>query len=207
MEEKKSDKGLVWLIVILIIMVLGLVGFIVYDKVFSNNVIQNGDNLTTEKLNETISELNISDETDKEFTVLHYNIENSEYELVCEEYSNDNKECFYGQLNVDDNFSINITPFTGIMYNEKVYIVEESTDFGGKFEIYDKTGKKLIEKGYVGTYCKKDATNCVYYGIRINDSKLYYIEDNDKLILKKLHLNNDLQVEEIAILDEYQLAG
>ena len=33
MEEKKNNKGLVWLIVILIIMILGLVGYIVYDKV------------------------------------------------------------------------------------------------------------------------------------------------------------------------------
>ena len=33
MEEKKNNKGLVWLIVVLIILVLGLVGYIVYDKV------------------------------------------------------------------------------------------------------------------------------------------------------------------------------
>ena len=40
MEEKKNNKGLVWLIVILIILVLGLVGYIVYDKVIlrSNNI-------------------------------------------------------------------------------------------------------------------------------------------------------------------------
>ena len=36
MEEKKNNKGLVWLIVILIILVLGLVGYIVYDKVILN---------------------------------------------------------------------------------------------------------------------------------------------------------------------------
>ena len=33
MDEKKNNKGLIWLIVILIILVLGLVGYIVYDKV------------------------------------------------------------------------------------------------------------------------------------------------------------------------------
>ena len=37
MEEKKNNKGLVWLIVILIILVLGLVGYIVYDKVLSKD--------------------------------------------------------------------------------------------------------------------------------------------------------------------------
>ena len=35
MEEKKNNKGLVWLIVVLIILVLGLIGYIVYDKVLS----------------------------------------------------------------------------------------------------------------------------------------------------------------------------
>ena len=33
MEEKKNNKRLIWLIVILIILVLGLVGYIIYDKV------------------------------------------------------------------------------------------------------------------------------------------------------------------------------
>lgn len=33
MEEKKNNKGLIWLIVILIVLVLGLVGYIIFDKV------------------------------------------------------------------------------------------------------------------------------------------------------------------------------
>ena len=37
MEEKKNNKGLIWLIVILIILVLGLVGYIVYDKLVLEN--------------------------------------------------------------------------------------------------------------------------------------------------------------------------
>ena len=48
MEEKKSNKGLIGLVVVLIIMVLGLGGYIVYDKVLStenetkkNNVEEN----------------------------------------------------------------------------------------------------------------------------------------------------------------------
>ena len=36
-ENKKSSKGLTILIIILIICVLGLGGYIVYDKVFDNN--------------------------------------------------------------------------------------------------------------------------------------------------------------------------
>ena len=48
MEEKKNNKGLILLICILIILVLGLVGFIVYDKVLKidKNIPNNGDNTT-----------------------------------------------------------------------------------------------------------------------------------------------------------------
>lgn len=37
MEERKSNNGLIWLIVILIVLVLGLMGYIIYDKVLSND--------------------------------------------------------------------------------------------------------------------------------------------------------------------------
>ena len=45
MEEKKNIKGFIWLIVILIILVLGLVGFIVYDKIFTDTK-ENANNST-----------------------------------------------------------------------------------------------------------------------------------------------------------------
>jgi len=48
MGEEKSNKGLVWLIVILIILVLGLIGYIVYDKALKdNNESSNNSNTTT----------------------------------------------------------------------------------------------------------------------------------------------------------------
>ena len=47
MEEKGNNKGLVWLIVILIILVLGLVGYIVYDKVMLDNKKVINENTTT----------------------------------------------------------------------------------------------------------------------------------------------------------------
>ena len=47
MEEKKNNKGLIWLIVILIILVLGLVGYVVYDKVLSKDKLVLNNNETT----------------------------------------------------------------------------------------------------------------------------------------------------------------
>ena len=51
MEETKSKKGLIWLIVILIILVLVLIGFIIYDKILLKDKIpvNNEETATTTK--------------------------------------------------------------------------------------------------------------------------------------------------------------
>ena len=60
MEEKKNNKGLVWLIVVLIILVLGLVGYIVYDKVLLNDK-NISKNTTTNKISNNLLPQDISD--------------------------------------------------------------------------------------------------------------------------------------------------
>lgn len=63
--EEKNNKGLIWLITILIVLVLGLIGYIIYDKTsLSNNKIENNTTTTT---------------TTKK---LEDNIDNSKYEKV-----------------------------------------------------------------------------------------------------------------------------
>ena len=59
MEEKKNNKGLVWLIVILIILVLGLVGYIIYDKTIKddNQLLNNNTTTTTTKVETNIPEI------------------------------------------------------------------------------------------------------------------------------------------------------
>ncbi len=46
MENKKNNKGLIWLIIILVVLVLGLVGFIVYDKLLNFTTTTNNNNET-----------------------------------------------------------------------------------------------------------------------------------------------------------------
>ena len=58
--EEKNNKGLIWLIVILSILVLGLIGFILYDKSHvkssnENNIITTTDNVETTTSNKKIS--------------------------------------------------------------------------------------------------------------------------------------------------------
>ena len=61
MENNKTNKGLVWLVVILIILVIGLMGFIIYKEFFVNNNLSNENDLnktttTTEQINIKIDE-------------------------------------------------------------------------------------------------------------------------------------------------------
>lgn len=114
MEEKKSNKGLIWLIVILIVLVLGLVGFIVYDKVVLDNKDSVSDNNTISTTNENYEKIlydqdniliTLRDANDEEFLenngTSYYNFffngrEISELKIVdygleinCSKYDND----------------------------------------------------------------------------------------------------------------------
>lgn len=67
MEEKKNNKGIIWVIIILIFLILGLIGYIVYDKVvlennsMNNNVLNNTTTTTTTiKNQETLTEEEIN---------------------------------------------------------------------------------------------------------------------------------------------------
>lgn len=57
MENKKNSKGLIVLVIILIICVLGLAGYIVYDKVLNKQTINTNNNTssTSKKIENTIS--------------------------------------------------------------------------------------------------------------------------------------------------------
>lgn len=80
MEEKKNQKGLIWLITILIVLVLGLVGYIVYDKVLlkeKNPVNNNATSMTattniTNKREYDIELKDLNFPTDNDNNVLFY---------------------------------------------------------------------------------------------------------------------------------------
>lgn len=71
---KKKNTVLIVLIIILFLMVVGLGGFIVYDKVLSNNKLENNNNIND---NNEIGEINNSDfvEETKEFNLTTFNAE------------------------------------------------------------------------------------------------------------------------------------
>lgn len=66
MEEKKNNKGLIWLIVILIILVLGLIGYIVYDKVLLEDKEPINNENTTTNIKENDAMQNAEESINKE---------------------------------------------------------------------------------------------------------------------------------------------
>lgn len=62
--EKKNNKGLIWVIIILIVLVLGLAGFIVYDKILLSSKKLESDNTiitTTTTAIQNEKEINVED--------------------------------------------------------------------------------------------------------------------------------------------------
>lgn len=63
MEKEKNNNGVIWLIIILTILVLGLIGYIVYDKILiidkENKNDNNTNTTTTQKINDKENEDNI----------------------------------------------------------------------------------------------------------------------------------------------------
>ena len=138
MGEKKNNKVLIWLIIILIILVLGLVGFIVYDKVLKvDKTISNNDettNLTTTTTNNATTDDNVNDNTKYEkISTFKLNLNGKEHNLHFKyfliegdsSYTNpedikmaqDNGEYAYYTLKVDVYIDENIVKTIPIFYD------------------------------------------------------------------------------------------
>lgn len=98
MEGKKDVKGVIWLIVILIVIILGMIGYIIYDKVFLNDNPQNNNTTsTTTKPKENVpGTVDIVDDL-SEYSLLYWN-----YEEIYNYYfkMNDNET----KINIDKYF-------------------------------------------------------------------------------------------------------
>ena len=127
--EKKSSKGLIALIVVLIIIILGLVGYIVYDKVLLEN----------EPVNETKNENIVENQEEiqepqevKELDKLEFESINGKRQVyVTEEGSVVCSDC-------------NIVSFE----NSKVIALDKASSCGGNYNIYMLTddGKVYVNK-------------------------------------------------------------
>lgn len=134
MEETKNNKGLVWLIVILIVLVLGLVGYIVFDKVLAKEKTLNKNETTT-----TTSKVTLENEEEKdkvisieinkneEIDTSHYYYDNdSNQSLVYKIKSNNNEvEIVYN----DGHTTFKMNGFEELKYNPDNYILHSVQKF------------------------------------------------------------------------------
>jgi len=113
MAEKKSNKGLVWLIVVLMILVLGLVGYILYDKVLKDNKVLTNDNNEVNTLENDDSDKKenknniLSDSELQDLAIFINEFENYAFSLA--NYSNP-KELLID--NKDDNSNIRLLSYS-----------------------------------------------------------------------------------------------
>lgn len=167
MGEKKSNKGLIGLVAILIIVVLGFGGYIVYDKVL-NGVKEKKEIFTSIDNNEIVRILQDSNIINRNIELID-TVEEIDSGVIPHRYkyyiyqdNNDNIIAIYYKTNTitKDNFTIEI-------YSDVV--VDENIEY-----IYGDTGKY----GLFYIYKDGNASESNKYGF--GNKKTYTIIKNDK---------------------------
>lgn len=171
MEE--NNKGIIWLIIILIILVLGLVGYIVYDKVILNDKIPvNNDNTTSTTINNTIqSNVNLPKKYEikkKEAIKFEFNKNYSDNQKDLIEYIE------YPVINGDDESIVNLNK-TILQNVDKV--INELKDEGKIVtdnEYNDLCYLKIQDDGQKKEYCEY---TLLEYNIKSSSKYLTIIEE------------------------------
>ena len=212
-ESKKSSKGLTILIIVLIVCVLGLGGYIVYDKVLSKNKeIENNNNTpSTTKKEENIN-LDNSDKNSilEKYILENINLEsdyevlnNEEYETLVKKYEDDANNIIENENEV----AINNTISTEINWKEVSKYVdnkeltskmtENSKLKSVKYDDLLKTKKQLYGENSILEKQNLDYGNCSDY-IYIEKLNIYIanyegcgLNTSEEPIIKKIIKQNN----------------
>jgi len=156
MEEKKNNKGIVWLIIILIVLILGLIGYIVYDKVVLDNNKENNTTTTTTEKNNAEKEVVINSEelvcnSNEKCEIKKVgNIKISIEKIVDPEYSYDYYYLLYiNDKEVDNKEKLKTTSINKIILLDDDYIFVEYNDLTGEgsnlYYIYDSKASEVYD--------------------------------------------------------------
>lgn len=185
MEEKKNSKGLILVIVILIVLVLGLIGYIVYDKVLKNDFteevesskpIVNNDvyefSYKSHKLNliKNINDVN-------EIYAINVRPNDTTYDLYLK-YVNET-ETKLATIILEDNYQFEYRSLD--IEDNKLYYMITSKDVGDVFELryidFNKSNEGSITLNKFNTTFIKDNKWEIYAGTDIYSSQIY-VKDN-----------------------------
>ena len=211
-NNKKKNKWLIVLVILLILCVTGLAGFIVSDKVFVNYKFNNNSTTTTTN---SITNEKKSVDLNQEWNQISNNLEtlkendqvDFQYEFGCKN-TMDN-ECLEETLTIN-NKSYELSPTSSVLYNDKIIIIKDDggAGFQGTMRLVDYNGEEVFNAEYIGTLCPISGdSECIYFGIRGNNEKIYYIDKQDNYLLKAIDLNDNYNIIEINSINGYQVAG
>ena len=168
MEEKKNQKGLIWLIIILIVLVLGLVGYIVYDKLLLNNKtsVNNGSAIMKTKVSSEEKNAYIIKETKTSKNGIEVILEQKTIDDNCYLIIGNNKitltdsYCADGAIDLYDDFLI-VYAFNPVTSNDHF----DTFDYNG-IKLFDKEDLIVDENEYLNKTSEK--YNHYYYISRTN---------------------------------------
>ena len=206
--EIKNYKGLVWLVVILIVLVVALMGFIIYREFYGEEKpsVDNATNSTTSKVN--------TDETILEEESIAYSLNNKQHNIkfeykTIEDNENHNKYGVYVNIYLDnkkvtkEGYPIFYTDSKDdiknyknlkltknnidLIFNDKDYLVlyfdsAQPTYLPNQILLLINENGELLESinlGVVGYILEDESINKFYNG------KKYYIKNNELYYLKK----------------------
>ena len=207
--KEKNNKGLFWIIAILVILVLGLISYIIYDKVFSLNNEPEGNNITTTTTSKKEEDSNVEWKLiENQLKTLSENEKiDLDYNLKCSKI--ENTDCIENELTINKKV-YSISPTADILYNNKYIIIKDDggSGFSGEMKLIDSDGELVFNTKYVGTLCPESgASECIYFGIKGNEEKIYFIEQQEDYLLKAIELNNNFNVVEVQKITNYHQAG
>lgn len=178
MEEKKNNKGLIWLIVILIVLVLGLVGYIVFDKVLSKDkthINNNAPTTTTTKVSSEEKKEYIIKETKTSKAGINVTLEQKSSNDNCNLIVANNKidlntsYCYDYQLDLYESFIIVIfySPLNLNIHNMFIF------NYNGE-QLNDASNMIIDENYYVNS--TEDKFHHLYYLVNVNvdNNKIKY---------------------------------
>lgn len=214
MEEKKNNKGLICLIVILIVLVLGLVGYIVYDELFSYSKVN--DKITTTTTNNIIENVSLYEMKETE-VIGTFISSDGDYLTIKDE--NDNIKLKYPVINIKSNEikDINKKIKNNIDLNIKNLNAYESmseefedtcikikmTDTNKSiiFEHFTYIAYEIIESDKYLTIIEKEQneTTCASGFVEIKN--IYIIDKETKKIIKRENLINSYSNFDILLKD------
>ena len=197
MEEKKNNKGLIWLIVILIILVLGLVGYIVYDKVLKDDKTISNNDETITTISTTINKINEEKNNVENYDV-NKDIDPLSKELLSKLTTSDNIfGLFYNKISIEDTNNINF-----IKFNIRQYILDNKIDYKKHINecgtVIEKNNAYVISKNIINKYIQEKYDTINKYDFNLGQEihfgeSTYFLtsDDNDYMIGCKAQSGSD----------------